>query len=290
MPTGHAEESGNLDWDIYENRARVIGDLRKTLAACKTLADWPHNKPTLKEWLSHKSELLRWELCAAIAEYAKTDECVARKRNELVYHLTRQLNSKSLLVRNGVPKLLLRFKADDFSEESKKILEERFNKEPTKEMVLIVGLAGIDGVHERIQHLAGRSLAELSAGRFYGTNAWAALLVTARNGDKTSIKRLLKAIDSENNPVIQVATLLRELEYVQQPEIVDYLAKYLDSKERLEPEKPTAPGTQHAQYAAVSLARMLKGWPVVKEDLNYAEEELERCRQWISSQKEWYFR
>jgi hypothetical protein len=290
MMKAYANSSGDVDWDVYENRAKVVGGVQNTLAGCKTFADWPKDKPTLDEWLSHKSEMLRWEICAAITEHAKTKECNAQKRKEVVWHLVRQLKNESTLIRSGVLKFLFGFAASDFNEESKKIIGEEFNKNATKEIIVLAGLADVDAAYEGIQRLASRPLVEPESGRYFGTSVWAAMLVTARKGNKTSIRRVLEAVDNEKDPVTRVAILLKELEYVRQPEIVDYLGKYMDSKERLEPEKPTAPGILYAQYAAVSLASMLKGWPVSKEDLNYTEQEMDTCRRWMSRQKEWLFR
>jgi hypothetical protein len=281
---------GDIDWNVYTNRVKVVEEIRNALASSNTFADWPKGRPTLDEWLANNSEMLRWEICAAIAEYAKTKECNAQKRKEVVWHLVRQLNSESSLVKSGALKFLLGFSTSDFNEDSKKIIDEEFSKKNTKEIIMLAGLADADAAYEGIQRLASRPLVEPESGRYYGGNVWAAMLVTARKGNKTNIERVLKAVDNEKDPVARVTILFKELNYVRQPEVVDYLGKYLDSKERLESVRPGGLGALYAQYAAVSLAHMLRGWPVSKEDLNYTEQELDACRQWMSRQEEWLFR
>lgn len=100
----------------------------------------------------------------------------------------------------------------------------------------------------------------------------------------------MKLLKKRRTWLHRVTVLLQELEYVRQPEALHILKKYLDSDERLEAVKPTVPGMKCAQYAAIVLARSLEGFPVVKEDLNYTEDELNICREWMSAQTNWVFK
>jgi len=69
------------------------------------------------------------------------------------------------------------------------------------------------------------------------------------------------------------------------------LQKYLFSTQRLPAQKPTAPGTLYAQYAADLLAQMLEGFPVASVGPGgYGDEDIERCRRWMLQNRKWQIR
>ncbi len=82
--------------------------------------------------------------------------------------------------------------------------------------------------------------------------------------------------------------LFRDLEYAAQPEVVDYIRQYLKSDGMTYGEGDIV-SIRYAHLAAYSLARMLEGFPM-KDGEGFAPDTLEKCREWMASQKEWKFR
>ncbi|MHC4155642.1 MAG: hypothetical protein ACYST6_12070 [Planctomycetota bacterium] len=115
---------------------------------------------------------------------------------------------------------------------------------------------------------------------------WAALRARARMGVKEDIARCIELVESHPDEDYRVVRLLRELSYVRQPEVVDYLHTYLKS-DKLEAYKGRdVVRATYAQHAAKGLAQMLRGFPWEKD---YApnQEMIEQCRKWMAEQKEW---
>ncbi|HEX8411807.1 MAG TPA: hypothetical protein VF883_23365 [Thermoanaerobaculia bacterium] len=182
--------------------------------------------------------------------------------------------------------------AEDFSQESRRALQVAFQLEPSKENLLLVGLTGADMLVGEVETHAAEPIKTPASGMFYGTLPWAANLVRARHGDKASAGRVLD-VSREADVELQVVFLLRELAYVPQPEIAEYIAAFVFSEGRVEPVKSTVEGILYAQYAAAALSRMLEGCPVpYKEDYSYSRKEIETLRAWLSRDVngDWRFR
>jgi hypothetical protein len=115
---------------------------------------------------------------------------------------------------------------------------------------------------------------------------WAALRARARMGVKEDIVRCIELVESHPDEDYRVAWLLKEVSYVRQPEVVDYLHKYLKSEKVRESKgRDTVVGT-HAQHAAKVLAQMLRGFPG-RKDIGGDTETIERCRAWMAEQEDW---
>lgn len=176
------------------------------------------------------------------------------------------------------------------SEKTKSIIEAEFLKEANRETVLLAGLAGVDSVLEQIREIAEAPISAPEAGRFFGTKEWAANLIITRNGDHTAANKLIEFAKTQDLHT-QVVFVAVDMKYAPHPRVVEYLAGMLDSNERLEPVKPTVKGMPVANYAASSLAKMLKNFPVdYREDYSYSPKEIEACRDWMAAQKELNFR
>lgn len=208
--------------------------------------------------------------------------------------LTRDLAGASALTRNASAAALLEELSattrPSVSAEAKSRLEALFRAGASRETILLAGLAGVDVVAEEIRAMAARPIAEPAVGKFYGTNEWAANLVQARGGDSQSTAKLL-AFARTQDLHTQVVYVLPDLGYVPQPEVVEYLKRFVDGEERLEPVKETVKGALAGTYAAASLARILDGFPLpYREDFSYSDEDLQICRDWLARQPAWRFR
>lgn len=228
-------------------------------------------------------------VCSVQAENANKE-----LSSDNIERLMRDVRSGSTDVRNySVKKALYVLSSSvntKVSQETKRMIESQFHRHINRQTILLAGLAGVESLSGEINAFANQPVAEPRVGRFYGTNEWAANLVVARQGSALSITKLLEFAEKQNLHT-RVVFILVDLQYVPQPEIVDFLKSYLDSDERLEPVKAKDKGMPVANYAASSLARILQGFPVdYREDYSYSEEEIEVCRAWMSKQRGWMFR
>ncbi|HUT31087.1 MAG TPA: hypothetical protein VMX13_14935 [Sedimentisphaerales bacterium] len=115
---------------------------------------------------------------------------------------------------------------------------------------------------------------------------WAALRARARMGVKEDIARCIELVESHPDEDYRVAWLLEELSYVRQPEIVDYLYRYLKSEKVRESKGPDTVVGTYAQHAAKALAQMLRGFPG-RKDIGGDKETIELRRKWMAEQKDW---
>jgi hypothetical protein len=183
--------------------------------------------------------------------------------------------------------------ARDFSPESRRAVELAYRDDPSKENMLLAGMADVESIGAEVEQFAKARIEQPPAGMFYGTLPWAANLVRARRGEKDSVEKVLQAAQASDVHV-RVVFLLSELAYVPQPEIADYIASFVFSDERLTPFVPDLPGPLHAEYAAAALSRMLADCPVpYKEDYSYTTEEIQVLRDWLQPKRfasGWKFR
>ncbi len=114
---------------------------------------------------------------------------------------------------------------------------------------------------------------------------WAALRARARMGVEEDIHRCIEMVESHPDEGYRATRLYKELSYVRRQEVVSYLAGYLES-DTLEPDiGPCVLRGTYGQYAAIALARMVRGFPV-NERLTPDKETIERCVRWMAEQKE----
>jgi hypothetical protein len=178
----------------------------------------------------------------------------------------------------------------DFSPMAQQILENEFYKDQSKDNIMLAGLINNPKVLKKIKRISDLSIEDPGVGRFYGSPIWAASLVMARCGNNAKIQKIIEIARKEDIHT-QVVFLFRDLAYVKQYEIVEYLVEYLYSLERLESPKETVLGLYYAAYVAAALSRMLINFPVpYKEDYSYTEEEINCCRSWMSDKRNWIFR
>ena len=196
---------------------------------------WPQEVLPLAQLLTDNSELVRHEVYLAIADHVRKMNGDAPRRRELVGLLVKGLTDQSSAIRDSITEWLCTMKPDDFGPDAKIAIEKAFNLKPTKQLILLSGLADVTTVSTKIDKFVFYPSATPSCGRFYGTVEWGAELVRARKGNRSSIKKVLEAVDAENDTVTRVTLLLPELEYVHQPEVVVRLKHILNSEERLEP-------------------------------------------------------
>jgi len=192
--------------------------------------------------------------------------------------------------KDGIFDDLLSFRAADYSERAKKVLEGKVKASPDYMTVLLVGAADVNSALPVLRRIVDEVNEPLEPFRIDNRKrthslAFAALMARARMGVKEDIQRCIELVESHPDEGFRVIVLLKRISYIRQPEVVQYLKKYL-FMDKIEPGAETQLRMTYAQRAARALARMLRGFPG-KRDGVAGPKTMERCRKWMSEQTKW---
>ena len=107
------------------------------------------------------------------------------------------------------------------------------------------------------------------------------LRALARLGDKEAIQECIRMVDSLPTPIDRLLSL-RKLSYVQQPEVVEYIWRYLESDEiESYPNSNDLAEPPFYTRASWALSSMLVDYPY--------NEPIEKQREWMKYQYKWKF-
>lgn len=185
-------------------------------------------------------------------------------------------------------RLLSSFRAVDYSETAKQMLKEELASSPVYRTILLVGAADmnlpllkqfVDDVNEPLEPFG--VFRKASHGR-----AFAAMMARGRMGIKEDVQRCIDLVESHPDERFRVGVLLDRISYIRQPEVVQYLKRYL-MMDKTEDSKVSLRKT-YAQRAARALSKILEDFPRSKDGKSMAPRELvEYQRKWMSEQTEW---
>lgn len=193
--------------------------------------------------------------------------------------------------KDGIFDDLLSFRAADYSERAKKVLEGKVKASPDYMTVLLVGAADLNSALPVLRRIVDEVNEPMEPFRIDNRKrshslAFAALMARARMGVKEDIQRCIELVESHPDEGFRVIVLLKRISYIRQPEVVQYLKKYL-FMDKIELGAETQLRMTYAQRAARALARMLRGFPD-KRDGVAGPKTMERCRKWMNEQNEWH--
>jgi hypothetical protein len=285
--TAYSQESAE-----HQREAEAIVEVTNILYSIDSLKQWPAGQKTPDQWMEDNSEGLRLLMSHCLADYAETTNCSTGMRKEIVELLARRLNDSSGRMRERVTsELLVKFREDDFNEEAKRLIKERFDASGHKALVLLTGLVDPDYCYQRIKHRLVLPVADVrheDEKPEISEQRWQDMQVAARWGDRAWTLHLIEAVESEKDSERRLFILFRRLIYVPQPEVIEYLQKQLNA-DRVFP-RPTEYGgdLNCASYAASALANMLKGFPQDRPG-DGTMEYVDKCREWMAQQKKLEF-
>lgn len=123
--------------------------------------------------------------------------------------------------------------------------------------------------------------------RIYYTREWSATLIASKHNDKKSIKYLVRLCEAANEQE-RFTLLFKDISCVHDKMIVAYLSQYLLSNKNLFDNSPCMPVEKVAVPAAVTLNKMIEGFPEY-ESYN-SMEAIETCRRWMEANKDYKFK
>jgi len=258
------------DADSIPERRRICDKLVKglTLGRCTHIATWLLKfNFTTGDFSQESRALLTEELSEVLS-----DEKVALREEIILLSGVAELKSE-------LPSL------KQFSDTKEVILKERHQKQVQEWREVIERLPDTNNMPAFLPRRK-RFEKQLRKQYWQSSLVWDALRARARMGVKEDIARCIELVESHPDEDYRVAWLLKELSYVRQPEVVDYLYTYLKS-DKLEPYGGRdVIQLTYGQRAAIALGQMLRGFPW-KKDYAANQEMIERCREWMAEQKQW---
>lgn len=247
----------------------------------------------LEPYLEDPSERVRWQACALLWRLNAETSLGERDRRRIVDGLVHALDDPEALVWQKAAGWLLSFTEADFSESAKQALHGLLTQRRSasiRDLALIVGVANM---RSKLPLLEGLLIDEREfeqgphAGRWYGTDSWAARRVRARMGIEADITRCLELVEAEPDKIVRYGTLFGHLQYLRQPQVIPMLARYLNSDEPPLFQSHDSQLAPASSWAAAALGQMLRGFPVKKEVGNLTQEDITRCRRWMAAQQTW---
>lgn len=280
--------------DVAETvrRDALVASITNALMICTNMMEWPASVPRPEQALTNDNDSVRWMTVSRLGIFGRGLQPGDLRRRYVVSLLAGQLGDRLGSARTAVRKLLF-FKPEDFDDDAKRKISVMFNNETNrlKETILLVGMLDMKEENAVIAEWAKSRLPpdNPETGGYFSSQTWNALLVMARRGDKESFDRLVRANETELHPGDKVRNI-DDFIYVHRPEMVRYMAKYLDSKERSAPLVKNMPGGLIAYNVAQLMGCMLEGFPIKSFFQEIKEEDLQKCKEWVDAQKEFKYR
>lgn len=215
-------------------------------------------------------------------------------RQRTVDNLVEGIFDSSTLVREHISKLLQEFSQEDFSLGTKERLMTAIRTKPDYNVILAVGLANIQEALpilaeirtsevERIEQLMARQ----KAGSGLYKTRWdvsalyrGSLLASGRMGEINSIEEYIHRVENLKELSTRLY-FINLLQYVRQPEVIEFLLKYLNSNEYYGGEGDVVKALVAVDIAKM-LVNMIDGFPS-REYLEQEEAYIARCREWVSN-------
>jgi hypothetical protein len=239
--------------------------------------------PYLEQYRNDASERVRWHAYALLWFVGKNSDSMP-DRQKIVEVLAEGIAKSSP---GSVSRWwLFSFRSKDFSDASKSLIHKMLMaKKPKPDVILLCGVADMKSELPRLKEFLIDESDYKGPMRDIGRN-WAARRARARMGVKEDIKRCIEFVEAYPDEERRVTFLLKDISYVRQPDVVEYLRKYLDSDKEIL--VGGCVGTiSYAGYAARALAKMLPGFPGSDDQVAYSKEKIVHFREWMSKQKEW---
>lgn len=283
------------DIEIDEIRATYrqqrLNVVVEALDKSESLSDWPSELAPLLDLIENEtsdSRRFRWNVCAEIYKHASSDDISIQKKRELVWLLSTRLKDRDSYIRSRVVSWLRNFDSESFIEDAQRNIKETFHREMTKNAILLMGVVDPEYCMSKTEDLLqDTDIEEQTGEKFWSTPSWASRLVHARYGDAESIDRILNSLEHEPNENIRVVRLFRDLGYVHQPKVVEYLKQQV-VEGKVIPSGPDFFGISYAREACAVLNTMLKNFPQ-PAGRRYRASDIAVCREWLLQQETWFF-
>lgn len=290
--SGSAEEAERLKVEL-QKRMEMLRDQHKAIGSQELLETYGYQVvPAAEPYLSDSEPRVRLRATSLIqrAGLMSKDK---RERQRVVEKLL-DYGTKNLGREDGILEDLLSFQAADYSEAAKHVLQTELSTSPEYTTILLAGAADVNSALPVLRRIVDDVNEPLEPFRIDNRKrshalAFAALMARARMGIKEDIQRCIEVVEAHPDEDFRVGVLLKRLSYVRQPEVVEYLKKYLFT-DKIEPGPETQLRMTYAQRAMIPLSKMLRDFPIGEgKDIKFdtLEELTTYVRKWMAKQKKW---
>jgi hypothetical protein len=227
-----------------------------------------------------------------ITEYLRKNSVSQSKRQNILNVMLKNVTLKNpWWMRIKATSILISFNKKDYNDESRKIFKDLLlRNDCDKYALFLIDCAGIYDDPEIIAFLKEKAEPYQVWSRRNKT-PWFALLILARHGDKNAIKKVIKLanLPDQKERSLQILIMPIQLAYVQQPEIVELLKKFLHSKESYFNGRDCVPQRSDLSHASArALSNMIIGFPEVKS-YEYPDKKRKECIEWFDKHKKYQF-
>lgn len=133
-----------------------------------------------------------------------------------------------------------------------------------RDIILLVGAADMQTEMDQLQMIINKAEGPLQPFRpspKWHSEAFTALMARARMGDQDAVQQCISLVDAETDEDFKVSTLLKQIEYIRQPQAVEYIKQYLYSDKKSRDLGPDAIGGPYAYRVTGLLEKMVVGFP-----------------------------
>ena len=228
-----------------------------------------------------------------IMKYMKKNSISQSKRQDIFNFLLKNMTPRTPeWMRTRAKFILTDFKdKKDYNEESRKIVKNLLQKDGCDRYALfLIDRADIYNDQEIIDFLKKKA-APYKLWSWKARTPWIALLILAQHGDKDAIAKIVKLANTPNHKErrYQIQLMPVQLAYVQQPEIVELLKKFLHSNESYFNGGDCVPMCADLSHASArALSNMIIGYPKIN-NLKYTKKMRKECIEWFDKHKKYKF-
>lgn len=294
MPVFPEETGGPSYYSVYENREKVISAVLEKIK--NEIGDSDSLAPLTAEFYALVARLNPDDAYFMLLDFydgllscsANFNQASARKKKimKLLFEGLSRCNDQELTEwLSG--RLIDETTAENCDNEMKASLASAFkNAAPSKNMIILLAKAGAEKPFiNELKKFAGQAADTLS-----DPVALGALIALSRAGDNDAAKQLIALFSKTEDASYKVSVLMPDMAYAPAPDVILLLKQYLNSDIGFAQSEAPIQIVPPANYAADALSRMLSGFPAKKDVFSYEKEDIDKCRKWMDSQKEFYYK
>lgn len=296
IPAFAQESDGASYYSSFENREKIISEVIDKIKNETAKGNDAADQTQTAEFYSLTAKLnaddayfMLLDFYDGLLSYSATFKPASAKKKKIVRILFNGLlcEYEPELTDWLAGRLIDDVSADTCDDDMRAVLVSAFKETaPSKNLIILIAKTGADKyLKNELKKLTVQSNDSVS-----DTLKWGALIALARSGDNDAAARLIDEFVKTEDASFKISVLMPDLAYAPAPDVILLLKQYLDSDYGFAQNNSPIQMVPPANYAADALARMLSGFPDKKDVFSYDKADIDKCRLWMNSQKEFYYK